>query len=214
MQTQDTIRAAIQTAAEAATFSRSNGTRQAESPFLNSHRDGICAKCQDMARHDAGLAANAAPAPEVEALTKTDKRALDLLLAGKVHYTIGQQFAIVDGSRGEVYTVTRDHCDCQAFRRYPGPCKHQRALAAICGAIRLARAEVKATGRCRLPAILGLALRPAARVEAPASAPAHAGNPLGYCDRCGKDLPGGSRCPRGGHLDRSAVLDQIVAEAA
>jgi hypothetical protein len=217
MPAQSTTRAAIESAADTLTYSRSNGTRQGACPFLNSHRDGICAKCQDMARHDAELAAaKAAPAVEVEApvLSKVDQRAFTILTAGKVHLTFGQKYALVDGSRGQTYRTSKESCECPAFTRYPGPCKHMRACAALCGLIRIARAEAKATGRTRLPALVGLALRPVARVEAPASAPDHVSDALGYCDRCGRDLSGGSRCPRGQHLDRSAVLDQIVAGVA
>jgi len=103
MQANGTTRTAIESAASALTFSRSNGTRQGACPFLNAHRDGVCSKCQDMARHDAGLAAaNAAPAVEVEApvLSKVDQRAFTLLTSGKVHLTFGQKYAIVDGSKG------------------------------------------------------------------------------------------------------------------
>lgn len=145
-------------------------------------------------------------------LSKVDQRALDILLAGKVHYTIGQKFALVEGSRGEVYTVTRDHCECPAFRRYPGSCKHQRALQALCGLIRIARAEARETGRTRLPWVVGLALRPVVKEEAIAASvlTCRHGEPAGCpvcrseawaredretCLKCGSPLTPDGRCP-------------------
>lgn len=47
-------RQAIARAAETFTFGRS--LAQTACPFMNSHRDGECQKCRDMAAHDAEIA--------------------------------------------------------------------------------------------------------------------------------------------------------------
>lgn len=49
-------RAAIQRAAAALTLSLGSGVRQGACPFLNSHRDGECSRCVQMAEHDAEIA--------------------------------------------------------------------------------------------------------------------------------------------------------------
>lgn len=54
-----TTREAIRTAAATLTLSRTSGTRQSSCDFLNSHRDGVCAKCLARTAHDRKLAADA-----------------------------------------------------------------------------------------------------------------------------------------------------------
>ena len=211
---QSSTREALTAAADTLTFSRSNGVRAGSCDFLNSHRDGPCSRCLARDAHDAGLAANAAPAPLTD---RRDQKALDLIHAGKVHLIPGQRFGLVDGSKGQCYTVSRDGCSCPDWtnRQVVGGCCHMRALRTVCRLYKAARAEARETGRTRLPWAVGLALRPMVKEEAlAASVPAHVSDALGWCDRCGKDLPGGSRCPRGGHLDRASVIDEIVATVA
>lgn len=160
-------------------------------------------------------------------LTMTDKRdlkALDLIHAGKVHLILGQKFGLVDGSKGQSYTTSRDGCSCPDWtnRQVKGGCCHMRALRTVCTLYKTARAEARETGRTRLPWAVGLALRPITREDAPAaSVPTYQGPaetdrllavydnlysdlsaPLGYCDRCGR--PGVVRCGRGQHFEVAA----------
>lgn len=94
---------------------------------------------------------------------KRDSKAISLIEAGKVHLVLGQRFGYVDGSRGQLYRVNRDGCECADWlnRQPEGGCAHQRALRWICGAYRMMIFRAKRHGRTRLPAALGRALRSA-----------------------------------------------------
>lgn len=91
-----------------------------------------------------------------------DLKAVRLIEEGKVHLTLGQKFAVVDGSNGEQYRVSRDGCGCKDWehRQPEGGCCHMRSVRWLCGAYRMMVHRAKRHGRTRLPSALGRALRP------------------------------------------------------
>jgi hypothetical protein len=149
-----TTREAIRTAAANILSSRS---RQGACDFLNSHRDGPCQRCQDRDRHDAEVAAQAAPA-----LTSREQRAVEILNAGLVAYVAGDAYVTVTGSAGESYRASRDGCQCADWTNRGSltgeRCKHMLAGATICGLYRECRAVAARGETVRLPLALYVAL--------------------------------------------------------
>lgn len=100
-------------------------------------------------------------------LSRTDK-ARQLLLDGKVHLLPGAGYALVDGSNGEQYRVTREACSCKDWEyRHEsiGDCAHRIAVKQVCAAYREVQRQVRETGFAAMPEELDRALRP---VPAPA----------------------------------------------
>lgn len=100
---------------------------------------------------------------------KRDAKAQALIDAGKVHLLIGERYALVDGSHGEVYQVNRDGCTCPDWtnRQPEGGCGHMRAVRRICGLYRACRTIAREAGRATIPPQLGRALGMYRDVEAP-----------------------------------------------
>ena len=90
---------------------------------------------------------------------RREARADQLIREGKVALVIGHRFALVTGSKGKVYRVSRESgCECPDFRYRDVRCAHLIVAAAICDVAHMARHLAKRHGRCRLPAALGKAL--------------------------------------------------------
>lgn len=98
---------------------------------------------------------------------RREARADQLIAEGKVALLLGQPFALVTGSRGKVYRVSRESgCECADFRYRGVRCAHLIAAATICNVAHMARHLAKRHGRCRLPAALGRALANGQRLVA------------------------------------------------
>ena len=118
--------------------------------------------------------------------TTREQRAQALIDAGAVTLLVGTGTAEVKGSKGAVYTVTRDGCCCPDRTKRGQACKHELSVKALCEMFREHRSEAKASGKTRIPAALARALANAT----PATA-AKAG-----CTVCGAptDFPECSGC--------------------
>jgi hypothetical protein len=149
--------------------------------------------------------------------TTREAKALQLIAAGAVAITPGQKFATVKGSGHATCKVNKtDGCTCADLVNRAIECKHIIATRILCEMGRAARAEAKATGRCRIPADLARALAAGTAAKAdrarrvseltdevfnpsdlspiPAGALVDAKG-VPYCHSCGTDLVDG-RCPR------------------
>jgi hypothetical protein len=130
---------------------------------------------------------------------KRDSKAISLIEAGKVHLLLGRRFGYVDGSRGQLYRVSREGCECADWlnRQPEGGCGHMRALRAVCTLYKSMRAEAKVTGRATIiPAIYRALLPVTAGTPVPVPAGADRDERgIAYCLRCGADLVNG-QCPK------------------
>lgn len=110
-----------------------------------------------------------------------DEKARLLVANGAVTLRPGTGTALVRGSNGEEYVVTKTSCSCPDFARRGLDCKHRIAAREICCLYRQCARQARETGRVTIPPQLGWALGMYRDVEAQPPAPA--------CRRHGEPLP-------------------------
>ena len=112
-----------------------------------------------------------------------EQRATDLLTAGAVTLFVGRGYALVAGSKGNVYRVTKAGCECSDFRSRGMECKHLLAVKRLCAEYHALKARAEQGERVTPSAALLAALR---WLERPAPVrPAASGR----CTDCGAPAP-------------------------
>lgn len=133
--------------------------------------------------------------------TTREARAQQLITEGRVTLRPGTGTALVRGSKGETYVVTREACSCLDFVSRGVDCKHRLAAKELCSLYRECAKQARETGRVTIPPALMRAIGGYRDVEAPPPpAPVPAGalvddRGVAYCHNCGEDLINGY-CPR------------------
>ena len=101
--------------------------------------------------------------------TKRQAKAQALIAAGAVTLKPGTGTALVRGSNGEQYTVTKTSCSCADHLARGGDCKHRIASRILCGLYRDCAKQARETGRVTIPPSLMRAIGGYRDVEAPAA---------------------------------------------